>query len=111
MSPVKSEFTDSKETFRERIRNERAVELMYENHRWFDIRRWMTAKEVFSDPYPIKGIKVEKLSGDNPSNWVFTYAVKDVTTEVRVFDNRNYWYPIAYDHLQKLGNIKQNPGW
>ena len=39
------------------IRRERAVELMFEDHRWWDIRRWMVAHELFSEQYPIKGIQ------------------------------------------------------
>ena len=35
----------SKEAFRERVRNERAVELAFEDHRFWDIRRWLIAEE------------------------------------------------------------------
>lgn len=111
MQEVRSEFTGSKEALRERIRNERAVELMFENHRWFDIRRWMIAEDVLGGTYPIQGISIQKVSGTGPTNWVFNYSVKDVVTEVRVFEKKHYWYPVAYDHVQQYTNFKQNPGW
>lgn len=49
MAPVRSEYTGSKDAFRERIRNERNVELAYEgNHYYFDIRRWKIAPETMT---------------------------------------------------------------
>lgn len=125
MSPVRSEFTGSKEAFRERIRNERAVELMFENHRWFDLRRWMIAEQVFNpagDPNPIKGVKVKasavgKYTASNKytdkvlAGNVFTYELMSVPTEIRVFQKKHYWYPIGKDEADRFVNLKQNPGW
>jgi hypothetical protein len=111
MPDVADEYTGSTEDFRDRIRNERAVELMFENHRWFDIRRWMIAEELFSDTYSIQGIVAEIESGTTNSDYVFSYEQEDVTTETRVFDTRNYWYPVAYDVTTQYENFKQNYGW
>lgn len=103
--------------FREAYRRERAVELMFENHRWWDIRRWMIAHEIFKEQYPIKGIEFnanKELSSTemkNPTGLTFTHKVIDVTQESRVFDMRNYWYPFSMNDVASLNNLVQNPGW
>ena len=111
MPDVSDEYTGSADDLRDRIRNERGVELMFENHRWFDIRRWMIADEVFSETYPIKGITADIKSGTSNSDYTFSYSKKDVTTATRVFDTRNYWYPVDYDATTQYENFKQNYGW
>ena len=113
MPPVLSEFAGSKEGLRDRIRNERAVELSFENHRWFDIRRWMIAEDLFESSNPILGMQLTDLTPEEPdvSMKQFEYQVVPVQTETRVFQRRHYWYPIAADHTDQLGNFVQNPGW
>lgn len=113
MPNVLSEYTAAKEVFRDRIRNERAVELMWENQRWHDLRRWMIAEDVFKNP--IRGIEAIPPTGHanvtDKSTLKFTYRYIDLTTEQRVFYLRNYWYPVAETDAQDLYNYKQNPGW
>ncbi|MBC9797182.1 RagB/SusD family nutrient uptake outer membrane protein [Sinomicrobium weinanense] len=113
MPDVRSELTASKETFRDKIRQERAVELMWENHRWHDLRRWMIAEEVFSDP--IRGVRANPPAGHkqvtDKSTLDFSYEVTDLTTEQRVFDLKHYWYPMPQADALNLTNLKQNPGW
>lgn len=102
--------------FRESYRRERAVELMFENSRWWDIRRWMIAHELFDEQYPIKGMKAVPTDPNHAkvadkSTLKFTYEVVDVVPETRVFDMRNYWYPFSMNDVASLNNLKQNPGW
>ncbi len=101
------------DVFREALRKERAVELMFENHRWWDIRRWMIAHELFNQTYPIKGIKATPVDPKVAINKMkFTYTVVDVTPEVRNFAMRNYWYPFPKtDVASSNGTLQQNPGW
>ncbi len=115
MPNVIADFTGSKEIFRDRIRNERAVELMFENHRWHDLRRWMIAEDVFKKP--IQGIRATPATTPNPSTvvnkstLVFTYRIIDLTTEQRVFQTKHYWYPLDQNQVNNQFNYKQNPGW
>lgn len=114
MPNVRAEFTSDPLKFRDIVRNERAVELLFENHRWWDIRRWMIAEEVLNVSNPIKGVRAIPSSATTLSpNFgnVFTYQLMDVTEEIRVFEKRNYWYPVGQDESKRLTKFKQNPGW
>jgi hypothetical protein len=113
MPDVLEEFTVDAKTFRNRIRNERAVELMFENHRWWDIRRWMIAEDLFKDIYPIKGIRVKDTTPKEKdvSKKILKFEPMDIIQETRVFEHKHYWYPIAKDHVDMLDNTPQNPGW
>jgi len=107
-----AEVTD--DDFRTRYRNERRIELAYENHRWYDIRRWMLFDDLFDEPYPLKGITaiVTNMNGtSNQEEWTYEYEVKDLTSAPRDYTLRNYWYPIPSTHVEQLYNIEQNYGW
>lgn len=114
MPNVRSERTVNSQAFREAIRDERAVELLLEHNRWFDIRRWMIAESLLSVPNPIKGVRAIPSNATplrpNPGN-VFTYQLKDVPEEIRVFERKHYWYPIPRNEANRFMHFKQNPGW
>lgn len=79
------------------IRKERTVEFAFEEHRWWDVRRWNVAKEALARP--IYGIDVD--------------AEGNITRKVaqkRVFEDRMYLYPIPEAEYWKT-NIENNPGW
>lgn len=102
--------------FRQAIRRERAVELMFEDHRWWDIRRWMIAHTLFAEQYPIKGIQATPKNANHAnvkdkSTLEFTFKVIDVVPEERVFEMKNYWYPFSMNDAASLNNLTQNPGW
>lgn len=125
MVAVNDEFTVDAPSFRNRIRNERSVELFWEGHRWFDIRRWMIFDEVFPTLTPIRILRTTDatdyaaLGITNVKNRVnvpgwektLTYTVEVCSYETRSFSVRNYWYPIFKDHMDRLSVMKQNPGW
>ncbi|MBD0402832.1 RagB/SusD family nutrient uptake outer membrane protein [Flammeovirga sp. EKP202] len=101
MPDVNAKYTSSKDVFRERIRNERAVELCFEGHRWFDSRRWKTAEQDYRS---IRKVIITK-DGDN-----YTYEYPEIPN-ARNFAERNYWYPIPLEEVSKNENFTQNPGW
>lgn len=90
----------SQSEIRNFIRNEKAVEFAFEDHRLWDLRRWMLAPTVLSKP--LEGVKVT-----NNGN-VFSY--EKIEVEKRVFTNNMYFYPIPNSEVQ-IGNWNQNPGW
>lgn len=88
------------------IKRERRLELAFEEHRFWDLRRWKDAEVVLNKP--VKGVRITK---DNNGN--YTYTVFDA--ETRIFDPKMYWYPIPRKEILKYRNagktIIQNPGW
>ncbi len=86
------------------IRNERRVELAFEEHRFWDIRRWKIAEAVYNTA-PLYGLNIQKSSGGQ----VFYNKIPVLTT---VFRNpQMYLYPIPYTEVIKNPNMQQNPMW
>ncbi|MFR9499759.1 MAG: RagB/SusD family nutrient uptake outer membrane protein [Rikenellaceae bacterium] len=106
MSPVRDMYTTDSKTFRKRIYNERAVELFQEFHRWFDIRRWKLAVDLFKESTTcIKKIDIRVEGGET------IYEEAPLEGAVRVFEPKHYWYPFPTSEMDKLGVFEQNPGW
>lgn len=82
------------------IRNERRIELCFENKRFWDLRRWkMPLNET------VKGIMI-----DRNDEGELSYKVIDV--EERKYDSSYQWYgPIPKSEVLKWSNLKQNKGW
>lgn len=92
----------TKESLREFIRNERRIELAFEDHRYYDVRRWMIIKQL---PQFIKGCQIIRAT-----NGTFTYK-PDVVVENKVFEDKHYFFPIPQSEVNRNPNMKQNPGW
>lgn len=93
----------TKEEMRERIRKERRVELAFEDHRFWDVRRWMIGESTLGAT--IRGVKITK-----EATGTFKYVPFDL--EKRLFLEKMYLYPIPQSEIVKTnGNILQNPGW
>ena len=90
----------TQEQFRNKLRNERRVELAFENHRFWDVRRWKIGKQTID----IKGVVVRL----NPFGG-YIYEEKDL--ETRVWDEKMNLYPIPQQELFINSNLSQNPGW
>ncbi len=91
------DLSSSKENMRNFIRKERAVELAFEEHRFWDLRRWNVAENALKRP--IYGVEVS--SDDKASRKL---------TQERVFENRMYLYPIPEAEVWKT-DIENNPSW
>lgn len=85
----------------EKLRNERRIELAFENHRYFDLRRWKLAEEY--ENKNAMGIKVEKDESGN-----LTYS--EITVLERRFNPQHYWLPIPRSEIIKSSyTLEQNP--
>jgi len=97
-------------TLRDESRNERRVEMAFEEQRFFDVRRWMIAPQVFSKN--AGGINIY-LDGDSPtdrSTWRnYRYQTYDV--QQRAWNDKMYFMPIRLDELNRNNLLKQNPGY
>lgn len=94
----------SKDQFREQVRNERAIELAFEDHRFWDIRRWQIAENEGVMKGNMYGIKIYKIDGSTEFRYV------PYVFEVRSFTQRMYLHPFPQDEVNK-GYLVQNPGW
>lgn len=94
------QFIDSKEHVLSRIKRERAIELLFEEHRYLDLKRWKMGDVIGGTMYRID------VSG-TASNPVF----QRVFFENRVFTDKWYLYPIPDNEIRKAPGLIQNPGW
>ena len=89
-------FTEDGDAWIERYERERLVELAFENHRFWDVRRWKKGSQYF------RTIQVATISGD-------LQLTRSAVT--RQWDDKYYFYPIPQTELKKNPKLTQNAGW
>lgn len=97
----------SKEQMREKIRHERRIELAFETHRFFDVRRWMIAEET-------QGVPVHSMNIYEGTNLQDPAFYKRIKVEDRIFESpKHYFFPVEQDEIDKHENneLVQNLGW
>jgi hypothetical protein len=106
------EFTAAltQDQLRDEYRNERRVEMAFEEQRFFDVRRWMTAPEELSDNAQGINIYLEGTSRTDPSTWHdYRYETHDI--QDRTWDDKLYFMPISRDEINRNTKLEQNPGY
>lgn len=89
---------------------ERRVELAFEEHRYFDVRRWMIADVVLNKN--VTGVTIYKEANGAFTYYPGTNAAKPRLVEARKFVGpKMYWLPIQLDEINKNSNLQQNPGY
>lgn len=88
------------------IQNERLVELTWENHSYWDIRRWRTAQGLL-DGVRLKGCNFTYIYDTKK------YRIQLVNSEgiARTFQEHNYYLPMAVGKTSENPNIVENPGY
>jgi hypothetical protein len=100
---ISSTYTATKEKFMAEIIRERAVELAFEGHRWFDLRRWNIAGE---QKYKEKTmISFDRGANGKPIN------LKESVVVTRVYEARHKWLPLPINDTKLYVDFPQNPGW
>lgn len=92
----------SKDQMREAIQHERRVEFAFEEHRFFDVRRWGIANQVLNRPF--YSMMINK-TGSN----TFTYQLEPL--EIRVYQDKNIVLPIPQEEIDKNPEAVQVAGW
>ncbi|MFV0378650.1 MAG: RagB/SusD family nutrient uptake outer membrane protein [Mangrovibacterium sp.] len=106
MPNIASKFL-AKDAFRERVRNERRVELCFEDNRLFDIRRWHIAHLPENRDMWKMDIAKVAVSAQYPTGYRYT----PVLYQQRVFEEKHYLFVIKLDDTRIGPNFLQNPGW
>jgi hypothetical protein len=99
------------------VRHERRIELAFEDHRFFDVRRWVIGPTAYK---PAHRVEVKYLAAAGTT----TYRKADGTTwgapmysdaylveETKVWDNKCYFFPIYRSEMNKNTKLVQNPGY
>ena len=89
-------FKEDGDAWVERYERERLVELAFENHRFWDVRRWKKGPQYF------RTIQAASISSDLKLTRV---------SVARQWDDKYYFYPIPQTEIKKNPNLSQNTGW
>jgi hypothetical protein len=112
--------TESGDALRQRYRQERRVEMVFEEQRYHDARRWMIAPAtlgrkangitIFGALKPGKEVSTYKY---DRNNYDYTYTVFNIDPgkENRSWSDKMYFLPIHRDEMNRNKNLVQNPGY
>jgi hypothetical protein len=92
----------TKDDMRAFIQNERQVELAYEEHRFWDIRRWKIAPQT--ENKEMHGMEITRAADGS-------YSYRLIVVRKHVFTEKMYFWPIPQSELTKSPALKQNPGY
>jgi hypothetical protein len=116
------EVTESGTALRDRYRNERRIELAYEEHRYHDARRWMIAPTTLGRGIKVIYVKADLKAAATPlvpyrhdkTVYDYTYTVQDNTdNEQRKWDDKMYYRPLDRNEISRNVKLKgkNNPGY
>ena len=94
------DITESGDALRQRYRQERRIEMAFEQSRYFDIRRWLIGSQVYNNT---KGIVIDEFS-DGSVN----YSTREVG-QARGWNDRSNLVPIIQDEMNRNSQLIQNP--
>ncbi len=113
-------LTETGAALRDRYRNERRVEMVFEEQRYHDARRWMIASatlgrkaNTISVTGKLKPGKTVSLYRYDPTSYDYTYRVVEIDPgkENRAWLDKMYYLPISRDEINRNAKLIQNPGY
>lgn len=111
---------DSGSALVDRYRNERRIELVYEEHRYHDARRWLIAPTTLGRGIEAMNVRATLKSGASPhvpyrydpEVYDYSYEIFNNTdVETRTWVEKMYYRPISRDEIQRNAQLEQNPGY
>jgi hypothetical protein len=110
MPGVLPAYTASKETFRERIKNERNIELSFEGHYYHDLNRWKDRQAAMSST--LVGIIPEKVAVSSEFPTGFKHVRAPLSADRQpVWKPQMYYLPFNNADALKMSNFVPNPVW
>jgi hypothetical protein len=101
-----------------RYQQERHIEMAFEDHRFYDIRRWMIAPETVGRPLngiiitakfkPGKSAAIYKY---DTNMYDYTYLPVVLAAETRKWVDKMYFMPIMRDEINRNNKLIQNPAY
>lgn len=112
--------TETGEDLKKRYRNERRIEMAYEEQRYHDVRRWMIAPEtqgrkanginITATLKPGKTLSTYRYDTET-YNYVYKVIEMDPGKENRAWLDKMYYIPIHRDEMNRNSDLVQNPGY
>ncbi len=113
-------ITETGTALKDRYRNERRIELAFEEHRFFDARRWMIAPttlgrkvtiiDVFGQLKAGKTVSLYKYDTEN-YNYIYTVNTLNPGIENRSWNDKMYFSSFHRDEINRNTSLVQNPGY
>ncbi len=113
-------LTESGDALKQRMRNEKRIEMYMEEQRYHDTRRWMIAPTTLGRKANGININGTLKPGKNvalykydPTNYDYTYKVFEIDPgkENRAWLDKQYYLPIHRDEINRNNKLVQNPGY
>ncbi len=113
-------ITETGAALKNKYRNERRIELVYEEHRYHDARRWLIAPSTVGRGIKAINIQAKLKAGKSPlvpyvhdkTVYDYTYTPVDNTeNETRKWNDKMYFRPFSRDEVNRNANLVQNPGY
>ena len=99
------DIKDTGDTLRDRMRNEKRVEMMFEDQRYYDVRRWMIGEEAYSKCYAadvLYPLLDDKTTSIEP-------IISHEVFQERNWSDKMYFKPIYHDETLRNNLLVQNP--
>lgn len=88
----------------EQIIDERMIEFLFENRRYYDVRRWGIYEEVETEP--ITGMDIESAEPEYYNRVIVNHS----RVRNRVINKKMIFLPISRTEIRRVKDLDQNPG-